>query len=56
MFLTAEIGTLYGTDTTNLENWQALCREFDIGFEPKSIAECRRVRGYTTLRLVLPQF
>jgi hypothetical protein len=46
----ARFGNLYGTDTSKLEMWQALCREVYIKDPPGSITGCKKV---STRRSVL---
>jgi hypothetical protein len=38
-----QFGNLWGTDTTKLETWQALCREVYIKNPPESIKGCKKV-------------
>ena len=47
-----EFDHVYGTDTTKLETWQALCREVGVSVVPGSITKCKKV----CLRLPLYEY
>jgi hypothetical protein len=38
-----EIANFYGTDLTDLEIWQRLCKDLSIEPTPRSITQCKKV-------------
>lgn len=42
-FFESEFGIQFGTDASNLANWQALCLELEIKSPIQSISQCRKV-------------
>lgn len=43
-FTAAEFETHYGTESTKLDNWQALCNEVGVTEDISSITKCKKVR------------
>ncbi|KAJ5184207.1 hypothetical protein N7492_001823 [Penicillium capsulatum] len=51
-FFESEFGIQFGTDASNLANWQALCLELEIKSPIQSISQCRKLNIFKALAKV----